>query len=85
MVTSINNAVVRGTRSLFDLFSDEQIEQIRRLGRDADLEARVEFLAKRANEGELTAEEEAEYRGYVEANSVVAVLRSAARQHSQTS
>jgi hypothetical protein len=84
MATSIDTtAVARGTRSLFDLLSPEQVEQIRHLGRDADLEARVSYLAQRANEGELTAEEEAEYHGYVEANSVLAVLRSAARQQTR--
>lgn len=83
MTTSIDTAAVaRGTRSLFNLLSPEQVEQIRDLGRDAGLEERVQYLAGRANEGLLTAEEEAEYRGYVEANSVVAVLQSAARQQS---
>lgn len=81
MTTVIDTtAVVRGTRSLFNLLSPEQVEQIGRLGRDEDLERRVADLAGRANEGELTAEEEAEYLGYVEANSVVALLRTAARQ-----
>jgi hypothetical protein len=73
IVTSINTAVLRGTRSLFELLSDEQIDQIRRLGPDAELETRVAQLAQRANEGELIREEE--YRGNVEANSIVAVLR----------
>ena len=61
------------------MLSPEQIERIRHLGQDAGLADRVNELAARANEGELTPEEEAEYRGYVEANSVIAVLRSAAR------
>lgn len=81
MTTQIDvTAVARGTRSLFNLLSPEQVEQIRHLERDTDLEDRVEYLAGRANEGELTADEQAEYLGYVEANSVLAVLRSAARQ-----
>ncbi len=80
MTTTIDPiAVVRGTRSLFNLLSPEQVEQIGRLGRDEDLEQRVAYLAGRATEGELTADEEAEYLGYVEANSVVALLRAAAR------
>jgi hypothetical protein len=81
MTTSIDtSAVVRGTQSLFKLLSHEQVEQIVKLGPDEDLERRVTYLASRANEGELTQEEEAEYLGYVEANSVVALLRVAARQ-----
>jgi hypothetical protein len=80
MATSIDtSAVARGTRSLFNLLSPAQVEKIRHLGRDVDLEARITYLAQRSNEGELTAEEQAEYHGYVEANSVLAVLRSAAR------
>lgn len=81
MTTSIDTiAIARGTRSFFSLLTPEQLEQIRHLGRDQDLEARVAYLAERAIEGELTAQEEAAYLGYVEANSVIAVLRSAARQ-----
>ncbi len=80
MTTSIDaSAVVRGTRSLFKLLSPEQVSQIVQLGVDEDLERRVSYLAGRANEGELTREEEAEYMGYVEANSVIALLRAAAR------
>jgi hypothetical protein len=81
MTTSIDtSAVARGTQSLFRLLSHEQVEQIVQLGPDEDLERRVAYLAGRANEGELTREEEAEYLGYIEANSVVALLRAAARQ-----
>ncbi|HVJ68391.1 MAG TPA: hypothetical protein VM510_10425 [Caulifigura sp.] len=72
-------AIARGTRGFFDLLSPEQLEQIQHLRGDEALEDRVTYLAARANEGELTAAEEAEYLGYVEANSVIAVLRTAAR------
>jgi len=83
MSTSIDTtAVARGTRSLFKLLSPEQVEQISHLNRDEELEKRVAVLARKANEGELTEEEEAEYLGYVEANSVLAIIRSAARQQS---
>ncbi|HVJ86277.1 MAG TPA: hypothetical protein VM452_11575 [Caulifigura sp.] len=78
-------AVVRGTRSLFKLLSVEQVEQIVRLEVDEDLERRVSYLASRANEGELTNAEEAEYMGYVEANSVIALLRAAARHQAASS
>jgi hypothetical protein len=81
MTTLIDtSAAARGTRSLFNLLTSEQVEQIRHLGRDEDLESRIGYLAQRANEGELTPEEAAEYHGYVEANSVLTFLRAAARQ-----
>ena len=47
---------------------------------DAGLQRRIEQLAERANEGELTAEEQAEYEGYVRANKFVAILQAKARK-----
>lgn len=81
MATSIDTAAfAEGAQSLFRLLSPSQVEQIGNLGRDPHLEAIVADLARKANEGELTVEEEARYRGYVEANSMLAALRAAARQ-----
>jgi uncharacterized protein YnzC (UPF0291/DUF896 family) len=37
-------------------------------------------LAAKANEGELTNEEEAEYEAYVQANQFIAILQSKARR-----
>lgn len=85
MSTQIDaTAVARGTRSLFNLLSPEQVKQLQHLAPDVDLDARATYLAARANEGELTPEEYAESLGYVEANSVLAILRSAARQQDLT-
>ena len=47
---------------------------------DAGLQRRIEQLAERANEGELTAEEQAENEGYVRANKFVAILQAKARK-----
>jgi len=85
MTTQIDAAAVaRGTRSRFNLLSPEQVEQIRHLERHANLEARLGYLADWANKGELTAAEQSEYQGYVEANSILAVIRSATRNHSHS-
>jgi hypothetical protein len=80
MATSIDtSAFARGFQSVFQLLSPDQVEKIRHLGRDEELERRVAYLAVRANEGELTPNEESEYQGYVEANSVLAGFLAAAR------
>ena len=42
---------------------------------DAALRERIEFLAAKSTEDELTSAEREEYAGYVQANKFVAVLR----------
>ena len=45
-----------------------------------DLQARIEELARKSTEGELTEDERAEYAGYVRANKFVAILKRQAQQ-----
>ncbi len=42
---------------------------------DPQLQARIEELARKSTEGELTEEERAEYSGFVRANKFVAILK----------
>ena len=49
-------------------------------GIDPEIQARVEVLAERANEGELTPEERAEYLSYVEAADLLAIFRLKAKR-----
>jgi uncharacterized protein YnzC (UPF0291/DUF896 family) len=44
------------------------------------LQARIEELAARCNEGQLSAEEQAEYEGYVKANKFIAILQAKVRK-----
>jgi len=46
---------------------------------DETMQARIDYLAHRANEGLLTPEEEDEYDGYLHAIDVIAVLQAKAR------
>ncbi len=48
---------------------------------DPEIQARVEILAERANEGTLTPEERAEYLSYVEAADLLAIFKLKARHH----
>ena len=43
------------------------------------MQARIDYLAERSNEGLLTAGERKEYEGYLHAIDVVAVLQAKAR------
>jgi hypothetical protein len=46
---------------------------------DAQAQARVDELARKCNEGELTPQERAEYETYVLAGEVIAILQAQAR------
>jgi uncharacterized protein YnzC (UPF0291/DUF896 family) len=58
----------------------EKAEAILRFRADNELQARIDALAAKSTEGELTKAERAEYAGYVRANKFVAILQRQARQ-----
>lgn len=58
----------------------QQVDPLLQYQPDADLAARIEELAEKSTEGELTEEERAEYTGYVRANKFVAVLKRQAER-----
>ena len=81
MSTTLNTtAFDRSTEPLFRILTREQIEQIVRFRTEEALQDRIDELARKCMEGELTEEERAEYEGYVRANSVVATLQMQAHR-----
>jgi hypothetical protein len=62
-----------------ECFTQEVAERLVSLRSDPEVEARIEELASKANEGTLTDEERAEYEEYVEAVDLIGVLQSRAR------
>jgi hypothetical protein len=66
-----------------DCLNREAALKIVELRIDPEIHARVEALAERANEGELTPEERAEYLSYVEAADLLAIFKLKARRHLQ--
>ena len=70
----------RGIRPLLQIVLPEKVNAVLRLRPDRRLQARIEILASRSTEGQLTKSERAEYEGYVRANKFVAILRRQARQ-----
>jgi hypothetical protein len=57
----------------------EAARKLVRLKADAKTQARVDELARKCNEGELTPQERAEYERYVTAGNLIAILQAKAR------
>ena len=70
----------RATEPVLKILSREQALEIIDFHGDDALQQRIEDLAGKANEGELTDEERAEYLGYAQANKFIAVLQAKARR-----
>jgi hypothetical protein len=79
MISEPHQAFHRGTTPIFSLLTVEQIRQIAELQGDPALDERVSVLAEKANEGELSEGERAEYEAYIEANNVLAIMQAEAR------
>jgi hypothetical protein len=70
----------RGTDPILDFFSVDQARALVAYRGDDLLRARIEELACRSNEGELTDSERAEYEGYIRANNFIAILQAKAKK-----
>jgi hypothetical protein len=76
---STQAAFHRGVHPLLDLLLPGKKKAVLAVEPDLALRERIEQLAARSTEGDLTPEERDEYDGYVRANKLVALLRSEAR------
>ena len=74
-----HQAFHRGTAPLFALLTPEQTRKLAEMQGDPSLDELLSQLAERANEGELSDVERAEYEAYIEANNFLAVLQAEAR------
>lgn len=61
-------------------FTPQMARTILDLRADADLEAQIQDLRQKANEGTLSREEEAEYKEFVEAVDVISIIQAKARK-----
>jgi len=73
-------AFERGIGPLLRLVLPEKAAEIASVEADPQLRERIEELATKNTEGELTPEELAEYSGYVRANKFVAIFQRRARE-----
>src|SRR5262245_16639122 len=73
-VADPHQAFHRGTAGMFAVLTPDQIRSLAALEADSTFADRVAYLGERANEGEVTDSERAEYEAYIEANNLVAIL-----------
>ncbi len=82
-ILDTNDGLSRLLDPLAECFSPDVARKVAELQADPDVQARIDVLAAKANEGQLTPVEEAEYDAYIRAMDVLAVLQKKARQVSQ--
>lgn len=74
------DAFERGVGPVLRIVLPEKAEAVLRFRAAPELRARIEELAGKSTEGQLTETERAEYAGYVRANKFIATLQRQARQ-----
>jgi hypothetical protein len=80
MTTAETTYLDRLLAPVTECFTPEVAERLISLRLDPDIQARIEQLAAKANEGLLSSDERAEYQDYIEAVDLVGILQ--ARAHS---
>ena len=70
----------RGTDPILRFLTVEQARALVAYRGDGALRQRIEELASKSTEGDLSEAERSEYEGYVRANNFVAVLQAKARK-----
>ncbi len=80
VMTSESLAFDRGVRPMLEIVLPDKAATVIGFRADPELQARIEELARKSTEGELTEDERAEYTGYVRANKFVAILKRQAQQ-----
>jgi hypothetical protein len=73
--TSEIAAFEQGIRPLMEIVLPDKRGAVIGFRADPQLQARIEELARKSTEGQLTEEERAEYSGFVRANKFVAILK----------
>lgn len=77
---SAQDAFQRGVSPLLQLLLPGREDAVLAVETDQLLSKRIEELAAKNTEGELTPEERDEYIGYIRANKFVAIMRREARK-----
>jgi hypothetical protein len=73
-------AFERSVAPVIQLLGAEFVESVSRYQAPAALRDRIDELAAKSNEGELTDAERSELEGYVRANKFIATLQASARK-----
>ena len=78
--TSESVAFDLGVGPMLEIVLPEKVDAVIGFQADPELQTRIEELARKPTEGDLTEDERAEYAGYVRANRFVAILERQAQQ-----
>ena len=73
-------AFERGVGPILQMVLLDKADTVLSFRADAELQERIEELAAKSTEGDLTTEERSEYKGYVRANKFIAILQRQARR-----
>jgi uncharacterized protein YnzC (UPF0291/DUF896 family) len=79
-ITFDTTALDRATDPILRLLTREQVETLIAYRGEPEIRERIDELASKHTEGELTEAEQAEYEGYLRANNFIAILQSKARR-----
>ena len=63
-----------------EAFTPELASRLAGLRADEEMQAEIELLRRKANEGTLTPDEEVAYKDFVEAVDVISIIQSKARR-----
>jgi len=63
-----------------EAFTPELAHRLVELRADEEMQAEIELLRRKANEGTLTPDEEVAYKDFVEAVDVISIIQSKARR-----
>jgi len=77
-------ALARGIHPILQIVLRDKADAVLNFRPDPALQDRIEELATKSTEGELTDQEHAEYEGYVRANKFIAILQRQAWQFLST-
>jgi len=73
--TPETTAFDRGVRPVLELVLPDKADAVLNFRPDALLQERIDELASKSTEGQLSDDEQLEYAGYVRANKFIAVLK----------
>ena len=79
MPSTLKTPLERLLDMLADCLTPDAAQRVASLHVDAETQGRISELAEKANEGQLTTEEESEYRQFIDAMDLVAILQAKAR------
>jgi hypothetical protein len=80
---STSNYLDRFLEPIADALTPEMARKLTELRAEPTLQAEIDVLADKANQGTLTAEEDLKYKRYIEAADIIAIFQAKARSSSQ--